>query len=77
MYDVLSPFLSMINKKNKDRKEKSILLVVNDIDFFLSHRKKIGLKAKEAGYRFLVCAPKNKNIEILTGLGLEYCEYSL
>ena len=51
--------------------------LVNDIDFFLSHRKKIGLKAKEVGYRFIVCAPKNRNIHILTGLGLEYCEYPL
>ena len=67
----------MKNKKNKDRKKKSILFVVNDIDFFLSHRKKIGLKAKEEGYRFIVCAPKNRNINLLTGLGFEYYEYSL
>ena len=40
----------MKNKKNKDGKEKSILFIVNDIDFFLSHRKNIGLKAKEEGY---------------------------
>ena len=62
----------MKNKKNKDGKEKSILFIVNDIDFFLSHRKKIGLKAKEIGYRFIVCAPKNRNINLLTGLGFEY-----
>ena len=59
MYGVLNPFLSMKNKKNKDGKEKSILLIVNDIDFFLSHRKKIGLKTSSKLILF-AADPNNK-----------------
>ena len=57
--------------------KKSILLIVNNIDFFLSHRKKIGLETLNEGFKFIVCAPRNKNIETLKNLGFTYHELPL
>ena len=56
---------------------KTILLVINDIDFFLSHRKKIGLAALEKNYRFIICAPKKESSISLEELGFDYIKFPL
>ena len=56
---------------------KNILLVINDIDFFLSHRKKIGLAALSKNYRFVICAPKKESSISLKELGFDYVEIPL
>lgn len=51
---------------------KTILFVVNDLKFFLSHRKGIGLSAIKQGYRFVICAPANQAQENLEEMGFEF-----
>lgn len=51
---------------------KTILFVVNDLKFFLSHRKDIGLSAIKQGYKFVICAPISQTKENLEEMGFEF-----
>jgi len=56
---------------------KTILLIINDIDFFLSHRKKIGIAALEKKYKFIICAPPKESSIALQELGFDYIKFPL
>ena len=56
---------------------KTILLIINDIDFFLSHRKKIGIAALEKKYKFIICAPQKESSIALQELGFDYINFPL
>ena len=53
---------------------KKILYVVNDIDFFISHRLKIAIKMKNLGYKVFIAGNKNsaKNNILLKDFGIHH-----
>ncbi|NEN76403.1 glycosyltransferase family 4 protein [Pelistega sp. NLN82] len=49
-----------------------ILFVVNNPDFFLSHRVKIALAAKEKGYDVHVATMQGESVKVIESLGLKH-----
>ena len=43
---------------------KKILIIVNELDYFISHRLNIALEAKREGYEVNVCYGENKSTNI-------------
>lgn len=50
----------------------TILFLVNDADFFLSHRLNLAIAARRAGYRAVVGCPPGSATRILAEHGIEY-----
>lgn len=55
-------------------KDKRLLIVVNEDIFFLSHRKEIGIAAREAGWNVAVVAKNTGKRHVVENLGLEFIE---
>ena len=51
---------------------KTILLVINEAGFFLSHRMPVALAAKKAGYEVLIASPDGKAVGDIIGAGLKH-----
>lgn len=56
---------------------KKVLFVVNDIDFFISHRLPVALAAQAADYDVHLACPKGKKISDIIGFGFIYHEVPL
>jgi glycosyltransferase involved in cell wall biosynthesis len=54
-----------------------LLIVVNDLPFFISHRLPIAVAACGAGYRVVVAAPAHADSEKLTAYGIEFAGISM
>ncbi|WP_373046589.1 glycosyltransferase family 4 protein [Vulgatibacter sp.] len=55
-----------------EREERVLLFVVNDLDFFLSHRLPVALAAKAARYRVHVATPSSDRATEVEALGLRH-----
>ncbi|MGA4639912.1 glycosyltransferase family 4 protein [Stutzerimonas stutzeri] len=56
---------------------RSVLLVVNDPDFFLSHRLPIAQGAREAGYSVHIATKSGESVTDITNLGFKHYELPL
>ncbi len=58
--------------------KKKILFVINDVDFFISHRLQLALSAKKKNFDVFVCAPsKSKTNYFLKKLGIKIIPINL
>lgn len=55
-------------------RNKRLLIIVNEDKFFLSHRKEIGIHAKERGWDVAVVGKNTGKKHIIESLGLEFIE---
>lgn len=53
-----------------------ILFLVNDADFFISHRLNLALAARDTGYRVVIACPTSDNASAFDKAGLEYIQTS-
>lgn len=53
---------------------KRLLIIVNEDKFFLSHRKEIGLRAKETGWDVAIVGKNTGKKKVIEDLGLEFIE---
>ncbi|MFT5592920.1 MAG: glycosyltransferase involved in cell wall biosynthesis [Oceanicoccus sp.] len=51
---------------------RKILFLVNDVDFFLSHRLAVAIAAKKSGYKVLIAAGGSSGIKKIQELGFTY-----
>lgn len=51
-----------------------VLFLVNDADFFVSHRLNLAVAAQRAGYRAIVSCPPSPTTQVLDDHGIEYVE---
>lgn len=54
--------------------DKRLLMIINEDRFFLSHRKEVGLAAKDAGWNVAVVCKNTGKKHLIEDLGLEYIE---
>lgn len=54
--------------------EKRLLIVVNEDKFFLSHRKEIGIRAQQKGWRVSVVGKDTGDRKTIEALGLDFIE---
>src|SRR3989344_5877632 len=52
--------------------KKIVLIVVNDAEFFLSHRSDLASYLKKSGYRVIVSTPFSFSVEEIKRLGFEH-----
>ncbi|MGR3600910.1 MAG: glycosyltransferase family 4 protein [Heliomarina sp.] len=52
-----------------DKASRSLMFVISDIGFFLSHRLPLALEAKRQGFRILIAAPEQSDYDILKHYG--------
>lgn len=64
----------MTNSILSNTARPTLLIVLNVVSFFLSHRKKIGAAAVQHGYRVVVCAAKDVEVFELQSMGIEFLE---
>jgi glycosyltransferase involved in cell wall biosynthesis len=63
--------------KRNYSKEKKLLIVVNDVQFFLSHRLNIAIAAKAAGYEVSIACPRHPRTDVISANGLRYYPYDV
>lgn len=56
---------------------RSVLFVVNDLGFFLSHRLPLALGAQKSGYRVAVATPDSDRVRELNNAGIEHVPVSM
>ncbi len=54
-----------------------LIITVNEISFFLSHRLNIALEARKRGFEVIVASPVDKDVKKLTELGFQHQSYFL
>ena len=53
--------------------KNKILYIINDLDFFISHRLPIAIEAKKAGHKiFISSSPVSKNISMIKKYNFEF-----
>ena len=61
-------------RKSKPMHEKRLLIIVNEDKFFLSHRKEVGIAAKERGWNVAVVGKNTGEKDTIQDLGIEFIE---
>ena len=63
--------------RTNSSKEKKLLIVVNDVQFFLSHRLNIAIEARSSGYNVSIACPRHQCTDVILANGLSYYQYDV
>ncbi|MBN8551096.1 MAG: glycosyltransferase family 4 protein, partial [Deltaproteobacteria bacterium] len=61
----------------QDLLNRKLAIVVNDVTFFLSHRRNIAEAARKAGMQVTICSPAHPQVTEVRSLGFQHHEISL
>jgi glycosyltransferase involved in cell wall biosynthesis len=76
-FPILARSDELVMLKRNPSKGKKLLIVVNDAQFFLSHRLNIAVEARAAGYNVSIACPRHQRTDVILANGLRYYQYDV